>query len=1825
MTFFDATVERESIELSSFDHVVVIVAAQMTRTLELALAIENVLVMSPATIKAEHLIDSNIGALQEVLRGHAPLIFTSPLNARAELRGRLRRPKAPILSFVEAPPATTARDHARELYQRGQIGDALYLYDSIVNDGEIAEPEHEAALLGAILCLIAMGREADARIRASSLRVPALTSTARLTAARAFAALSMDRSVDVSDEEADELRAFNELRIGNVPATIPTTPDLALQAAMLLIQEKRFETAATWALTVSEKASSHAPLGVFFAEVVALLVEGWSWDAPSDSPLRHETAIELLSAFATIEALPEHPLDKSLRVRLLRASLQVAMRTADLTKADELARNLDGLGVPPPGGEAFTSAIEAAKRGDLDEATRMLGVAEPEWRGRFQRATMLFLANQPAAGLATLLELTVQVPGVPVVETEAARRLIAQRKYDEALPHAESAFLLLPGIGQRLMFAECLLVFDQDERAADLLRAYADRDARARVLFAQAIEKTNLSEALIQWARHLEAHSEDWHSHIHVIILHAHSGALKIAADLAWTLVQARNTDLPSPILFQAALLQNAAPVEAEERVRRIAQIHAILEKRGRREDDTLRVLLWQHLRNREALPASNLRGFLEPVVAPGSEDDRAQVELQRELRKHLNLLYSWGHVSLQAASHFLADDQAQLVLRLGDDISLTSGEPSDAAQTETTLSAYKELHLGLLELFALGRLSLLQSLSERLGPSLKLRVFDDVPVDLLQIVLELSQEQPNEQLLQATRLVAAAESGHVTITDEKSDIRWVSVTTQDEESDLASFLAWLRDSGGLSVNTYGRASAGLPGPQPRSTFSEPIGLRASALRWLVERDLLAIVSRALGDKLRLLKSDLAELRSTIHRAGQRAAALTLATQTHTWLGAQQLAGTAAIIPRRSVTLPAVRPNTIDAQLSSIVFALSSKEEVVDNPDRALVALDAFVRDLFSSPVFLPRSLNAFQWTGDLFRATRQRYASTTKQVHGLAWLVNQLVPERNNELTEELLLWGDSSAFSPHSLLQLARDYPSFAGRAARILSSQEVALFESRHAQHPAIHFALAKVEAGFLKLSLSSVDGSTVNGWWRALLARWHKVNAPQKVWLLGFVMSALVDSAPSAFVPLHGTDRFQMSSDSTVDAAAGALAAWSEDDSSDVLGHVVTEILLTIDRERKGAPDIVILTPIVMLLTKAAPPRDLISLSHSWMEPFVILSRTWPSDPLAEMFERLELPDGATLQITFSDLLAHAVALTEEKPAEVLFGLTGARFKWPLSQTHHMVAEVPLEAILLSAKPEVIKALGVAVASKVGPFDGALYELMIRLVTDPTDNIHRRAFALRAVSSPMRLVRRMPGMLAYWGLPFALPKAINITKIDELKTLLSEPLQSSQESATSRLAGYVSTIWKERHDLATIVGQSARFPGGMGWQWAVRALELEDDEELSRAKRLLGRPASAHFGELWWCIATEWIRAANADDLQARQQFAGAVDELLKHLIHSSQRGKMEARALSCVRGVVARLGATGNDALWLTYRLFGWWFAIAVNHQSGIDVALEDLARGRQPNQLMVNDAAEPLQWTDDFDIRLSSVLNVLAVGPDLVTHWTRENGKPAWSTPLSSESIDTFIACASIDIGDEPDSSDAMDWVPPIRTSTAALAALFRNGGKFGMLPVSVRREWLSWIPMTEEEEQRRPRTAVLQLIHFATMELAELSLLEGALLADRCLNSTAPNLQKSPITAVAIALTAGRKFIPLDDAFARIMPHLEDTDIGRAFVAIYLDSVLAVEPTRARQDALRVLTRIGRDVSDASLIEAVKTEPSFSSRESARSRLLAALGNAEESEPPNI
>jgi tetratricopeptide (TPR) repeat protein len=1820
VAWIDADAATTAPQLAQFDDLVVVVVAQLTATISLALANESAIVLRPKVIDSEVLPTSNIAELQAALRNRETFIFATPVNARAQLRTRLRRPKLAPLSAPERGDVA-AVEQARMAFQQGHITAALRDYEAATADGALTDVDRETSALGVILCLLLLAREQEARDRARGLRISLLSENARLTAARAFTALSLEIPDDVVSD-SDEYRAFAEIRAGNVPAVRPSNPDLVLQAVVLLGRAHRFETAANWLLSVSTEPNPSAPLQVFFLEVSALLLEEWSWNVPSDAPLDHETARGLLTAIeTTASALGAIEVDPALNERSLRAQLQIAMRCQDSSKSDLLGNRLIELGVSITQRDDFEKAVEFARAGDADAATKLIGTTEPEWRGRFQRAMMLFLAKHHAQGLAILLEMSAQMPGIPIVESEIARRLAGYGRYDEARAHAETAFQLLPGLGQRLTLAECLLASGDAERSASLTRDLVDDSARARTLFAQALEPSNIGEALAQWERYLSDAKDDWRAHTHVAGLYAQVGNFEAAAKRSWKLVEKWEPQLPAITLYQVALLQNAAALDEAERVRRITYLHDVLVQRGRTEDDRLRVSLWMHLKNGTPLPetAYALAEPIPPTNVKGVEEAASQ----RKEREQLLRLYRLGHISMEAATPTLAEDAAELVVGLGDENMLAVAEPPATGAAEQTLSKFSEIQLGLHELLALARLALLPALEQRLGPTLRLRVFRDVADQLLRLVLGLSQESPREQHAQATRLLAAAEGRYTTITGVKDDACWVSLTGGDDELDLASVLRWMRDTGALSVNTYARASTGLAMPEAQRQPFLPLGLRAPALRWLVERDLLAVVSRAAGGQLRILHSDLADLRVTIARTQRRTAALTLASDALSWLGRQQVRGAAVIAARPEVALPSPRLNALLISVESVFLALTAKEDLLEDERRCLVAMDGYVRDLLTSAVFVPGSLHSFIWTEPLFRELRKRYVACNDRVFGLPWLGRQLAPERSAELGEELLGWGDSSALSEDALVQLARDYPRFNGRAAEILDAQDVPLVEASHARHPAWHFSLAKLHAGFLQRALEEPNSSNVYDWWRGLLARWHRAAPPQQVWLLSWVMSVLVDSAPKAYVPIPDTDRYVLSPDSPVDAAARALVEWSLEEKADILGPAITEILLTIDGQRDGKPRVLDLTPIVVLLGNTNPPSDTITLSHSWVEPLAILSCVWPSNPLADLFERLHLSDGREVRVTFSELLAGAVKIMEDDPAAAQIGLDGVRFQWALSPTERMPAQVPLEAVVLCTKPDVTRSLGMEVASKLGRLDGPLCQLLVSLSQSPSDQQCRRAFALRATASPMRIIRRTPALLAYWGRNFALPGAIAIDDMDEVRALLTEPEDPSEQRAFDRFLKYADTVWKDKPYLTNIAAQCARMPGFLGWQWAKRTFEVDDTDELERMRRLLLNPQSAHFGDLWCCIATNWLDAARSVVPDERQRFAESIDKLLEHVAASRERGQRETNALRCVRDVIARLGGEGLDAIWLTFRLYGWWFELAVNHQAGIDACLAELAVARQPSVIgVVDDACEPFIWADTFDVRLSSVLNALAVCPDLVSDWATKKETPPWTTPLSKKSLEKLINWASEEPGTERQNCDGVDWLPPLHASTAALAALFRNGGKFSQLPGEARERWLSWIPLTEAEERVRPRTVVLQLIHFAVVELASLTPLEGALLADRCLRSNAPYVKESPITALAIAAAAGQKLVSLDEARARVLPHIEDTDIGRVLVAVYLDAVLDAAAETLRAEAVTILTKLGRAVSVATLADVVKHEPSFAAQEALREKLLAALSDDLQSAP---
>jgi hypothetical protein len=744
----------------------------------------------------------------------------------------------------------------------------------------------------------------------------------------------------------------------------------------------------------------------------------------------------------------------------------------------------------------------------------------------------------------------------------------------------------------------------------------------------------------------------------------------------------------------------------------------------------------------------------------------------------------------------------------------------------------------------------------------------------------------------------------------------------------------------------------------------------------------------------------------------------------------------------------------------------------------------------------------------------------------------------------------------------------------------------------------------------LSLDGDSKAEIGLRWRPLLDRMHRLSAPQKLWLLDFVLTAMVGGADTGFESKDGVT-YTLSSDTPLGAAADEVLAWCAREPLDLLGHVISEIVVSMDKLAPEGPGVVRLAPLILFLRAARP--DGLSLTHPRIEPIAILSAFWESKPLEKLDVTFgfSVEDGPleTVKVLLEQVMADAVQATREKRPGITFSSSAMHFKYSLREGVAIDAEVPTIAVLMRLDPSSRGVFARELSAHIGASDGVIYQLLQRVIDTPDDVALLRELARRAVVSPMRQIRVVPGLAAF--LPDLFLKLRTPGAGNQLRSLLSDV--SKAGDAVARFDENLP-FWVTREDVLGLVTSTALVPGGLGWTWALNCVEDGREADIRRAEYFMANPEVAHFGELWWSIATTWLAAARGTDEQ-RRTFQQILETLLARVVAEPSRGEREADCIVALRAVAQNLEPDPSAVVWMTYRLFGWWFLQVRNSSETIDVALRDIAAtGIGQRSTGADDAADPRTWPAGYDVRLAAVLSAISECSQRVERWIQDKKLPAWKLVLSDSTREALARLADREIEAEVVETPSMSWIPPLRVAMAAVAALWMNGGRFAELQSSARERWLSWIPLEEGDDATRPRALVQQVLWFATKDLDDLSPLEAATLVDRISRSSAPSVTTSPIAAVTVARAVGKRLVPLEQAWEYVRRHVGHEGAGKVVAVVFIDSVVNTYPEQTSLYVSETLRAVGRDVVASQLSDLVAADAMFDGEEKLRDLILANL-----------
>lgn len=363
------------------------------------------------------------------------------------------------------------------------------------------------------------------------------------------------------------------------------------------------------------------------------------------------------------------------------------------------------------------------------------------WVGEFiavmqAAVSRLDIPTRTAELLHRLRDLAVRYPSREPIEFELARHLIAAGHIDEAVPHARAAFLILPGIGQRLQLAQCYLLTRRFQRALVLVSSLPDSlpdvlQIRAKTM---AFLPKYMAAAAPLLHRHLGHYPNDGGAWMGLAQVQARLGHPEEAADAAW---RARETlaadELRPEILIECAQLQLGSQLSARTRSR-VEEIASILLERYPSNSDAARgrLLLLHRLgfprRHPVDLPSLVELGAVWTIP---SEQGLSILRNEAVRTQHLTKMYQTGYLSFEALCELTSTPAPRYLTHVLQAKSSRAGLLCSPINYVTTLPAERlrgaHLVCSTQEIILILHLGCFDILKRALGQDGKLLLFEDV------------------------------------------------------------------------------------------------------------------------------------------------------------------------------------------------------------------------------------------------------------------------------------------------------------------------------------------------------------------------------------------------------------------------------------------------------------------------------------------------------------------------------------------------------------------------------------------------------------------------------------------------------------------------------------------------------------------------------------------------------------------------------------------------------------------------------------------------------------------------------------------------------------------------------------------------------------------------------------------------------------------------------------------------------------------------------------------------------------------------------------------
>lgn len=1230
-------------------------------------------------------------------------------------------------------------------------------------------------------------------------------------------------------------------------------------------------------------------------------------------------------------------------------------------------------------GANVRKALELAGHGDVDGAMRLLPGTENPWLPELQRADFLSLSGDEGKALTLLREVAATYPGRGPVERALAEKELGVGEPKDALRHAELACERVPTRGYRWTLARCLVANGRHERAWSRLERDRERGGWNVLLTLATLSATVApTEAPSLWQQLGERHPGNALIQLELANAHARLGKTDLAAETAWQTFERAASELPARGLSRCAELQlaaNPAGIRHRDRVRRILRI---LNDRfpGDPEAESYKLLLRLRVGGDSEFPPADFE-LLEThgLIRKFHVDELvSKMEEWRRSRESLERLYATGAFPVSVLAEFGNRTTVDHIHSM-----LDNGHPRACAAfpSPRSLSSLRDIEILIadVELLAIAKLGLCGSLADALRRGGSVLLLPDAALGRIHAAREeyekrTARDSHGEMVRLALDLVhAGREQG------------WVRIQTWHE----------LRDGLGdppmpekpelraAELGDKARRWQAIVEAPLHEAMEQAAAVLASSRRWRLALDFYGTWTPGIPELFRFLQwsgpQHLLEVSSFLRTAHERC--ITVPTLV-------RLLGVDPVEERGHVGVlrHLAKAGFPDALEAAELIEIARAAEKIDLPAEVLSGLEHMARQ-DSEPVGL---------------IARMRLQDTYANAMARAFL-GEPKADDSLEIDAPVLTAVVGSGAGIDTRRSARGPLPLDRARslAALLLGRMEM-LDENGRTQ-------LQAVMSGVLRLALRD--------------PRWavrQDSNDPSQFALsldspVGRLVDAVRDWAGPSGLRWEAWSRAVRETWCLLDEMAG-------DDGVGEL-QVLPLILATssvIEGEKGNSKQLAGAEP-----SSTHNGRDFaLSPMDRLGETLAILSANWHERPLKRGLMVVDLGPGSSggqVEMDWESILeqaASAMCAAEriEQPFEldersVHVRLTIPELSVPLS------LELPVEAVLLRAPPELVRsALGRLVEAQ-GSHDGRAYELLKRLQDSPEDPLIRGEYARYTVMAPWRLLRDDPTYLVRWPRSHTTGIGAGFPQLSDLLSVLHEPGDPIGDvpNAMALVESRLDSSWKEFPDgvRRAIYWQLLGLPGLPSIVALSRRQYLGSlAENVEAALQHLDRVDEVPAGWLAQDIIVVLLAMRESPVLKLRR---GTVDlrelgpakiaEIVTKAGRAGPPGTM-ARNEGTLLRVCARVcwdflrsqvNRRQEDWIWLTYRLHAWLAAqleaLPVSaRREGIE-ALALLASAPYgdgaPGADPLPDLFDPRYFqVRGFDYRLAMVLFALLAGKEWV-------------------------------------------------------------------------------------------------------------------------------------------------------------------------------------------------------------------------------------------------